>query len=141
MTNSIENINFLRELNDKTIDYHDVTLTPNISGGTFTVKRARFTDYQISGNDFKKVLEIIQKELLLVFPQESLMGSIEGYLIIDLHAQLLLQFGTSNLPEGYSLKKLFHLCTSEQNKEILKQLMEEGILGGTIKEKFEDYCY
>ena len=142
MSTSIENINFLEELNRKIIKYHDEDeVVPNITHTTVTIQKVHFTKYQIPKADFKRVLDIIKEELLLILPQESLMGFIEGYIIFDLQGKIILRFGGSNIPDSYTLKAIFPYCHSEENKIILDHLSEEKILTATVKETFEDYCY
>jgi len=141
MSTSILNLNFLEELNKKTVQYYDSQITPNITGKTVIIQMARFTKYPISKADFKRVLDIIKEELLLILPQENLMGSIDGYLIFDLRGKILLRFGESNLPDSYTLKSIFPYCQTEENKDILALLSDEEILTATVKKTFEEYCY
>jgi len=142
--NPLERLSFLEQLNQKTVTWHDGVLQPNMGAGPIHIKTSEFTDYVISKPDFKKVLEIIHDEILLVIPKETLMGYIEGYDVRDLQYNLLLRFGEKNIPKesGFTLQKLFTcLVRSRQNIEICEQLREEGLKGFFIKKTFEDYCY
>lgn len=133
---SFENINFLEELNGKTVRWHD-NLVPNIYGTPFSVSGAEFTKTYIAKCDFKRVLQIIEDEVLIVLPQTDQGGSVEGYILLDVHGKPLLQFGESNLPEAYSLPKLFdQLCCSEQNKLLLAEFLSEEKIASLLKKEF-----
>ena len=141
MSTSIENINFLEELNRKIIKYHDEDeVVPNITHTTVTIQKVHFTKYQIPKADFKRVLDIIKEELLLILPQESSTGAVEAYIIFDLQGQILLRFDASNLHDSYTLKSIFPYCRTEENKEILAQLAADKILSAKMRETFE-WCY
>jgi len=138
MSTSIENLNFLEELNRKIIKYYDDDeIVPNITSETVTIQKVHFTKYQIPKADFKRVLDIIKEELLLILPQESSEGAVEAYIIFDLQGQILLRFDASNLPESYTLKSIFSYCRTEENKEILAQLAADKILSAKMREIFE----
>ena len=108
MSTSILNLNFLEELNRKIIKYYDEDeVVPNITSATVTIQKVHFAKYQIPKADFKRVLDIIKEELLLIVPQESSMGAVEAYIIFDLQGQILLRFDESNLPDSYTLKSIF----------------------------------
>jgi hypothetical protein len=131
--NSIEKINFLDELGQKTVIWQR-----GESSGI-----SEFTKYNFTKNDFKKIQEIIKDEFLLVLPKENTMGLIDGYDVHDLQGKLLLRFGEPNLPKdcGYTLEKLFkQLVRSEQNVEIHKQLKGENKIQVELQETFAAYC-
>ncbi len=137
-TSLIENLNFLEELNRKIIKYYDKDeVVSNITSETVTIQKVHFTKYQIPKADFRRVLDIIKEELLLILPQESSTGAVEAYIIFDLQGQILLRFDASNLPDCYTLKSIFSYCRTEENKDILAQLAADKILSAKMREAFE----
>ncbi|HBB04056.1 TPA: hypothetical protein DCZ39_04135 [Patescibacteria group bacterium] len=141
---TIDNLSFLKALNEKTVKWNTGTLTPNLSGRSFQITHSEFTSYKIPKSDFKKVLEIVREECLLFLPHTTLTGFIDGYGVHDLDGQLVLLFGEQNIPKdcGFTLKKIFNsVFRSEQNLEIYKILENEATIVCTMHETFEQYCY
>ncbi len=142
--NSAEKLNLLKGLHEKTVTWSSTPLHPNLSGKTFLTDISQFTKYVIPKGDFKKTLEIVKDELLLILPKENLMGYIEGYDILDLDGKLILRFGESNIPKeaGFTLEKIFETyVVSDENLEIHQQLRAEKKINCEIHENFEQYAY
>jgi len=137
----IRNMEFLKDLYQKTTKFFKSTLSPNMNGNPFEVTRSRSTGYRLSKEDLDLVIKIIQEDFLVFLPQEDMMGYINGYKVLNLEGKYVFQFWEDNLPKEITLESIFPYTQSIQNKEILRLLKEEKILFVKLHENFKDYCY
>lgn len=137
-----ENLSFLRSIGKKTVKWHQAISYPNVSGGPVKYHDSSFTKHRIDSKDFKKILDIIRKDLYLVVPQSGYLGFV-GYDVLDLNAKLVLRFGKVNLPKGYyTSKRIFSsVVRSKQNIEIYNELKNQKLFLPPLHEEFEDYEY
>lgn len=63
-----KNLSFLRSIGKKTVKWHQTISYPNVSGGPVKYHDSSFTKHRIDSKDFKKILDIIRKDLYLVVP-------------------------------------------------------------------------
>lgn len=145
-----ENEKFLKELFEKTVIWRHGKLRPNMGGHTIHTRWADFSKFTFSPELFGQLLEVIKTERLLVLPEESVMGWIEGYRVCDYNLlthemELVMLFGGEQLPQGHTLKELFSsLCHSQQNRELLScYVPKEGYVDEreVLENEFEDYSY
>lgn len=137
-----ENKIFLKSLSEKTVIWNNVSMRTNISLTVFNTKMSSYTEYVMSQKEFDRVFEILkQEDDIFIFPQESLMGYIEGYNIYTLKGKLLLRFGRVNMinSSNDALQKIFDdVVLSERNLLIIKRAKK---VFHQIKENYSDYCY
>ena len=113
----------MRSIGRKTVKWDDCVWSINYFMVPRYFKQSRLTKYCIDSKDFKKILDIIRKDLYLVVPQSGYLGFV-GYDVLDLNAKLVLRFGKVNLPKGYyTSKRIFSsVVRSKQNIEIYNEL-------------------
>jgi hypothetical protein len=141
---TVFNLNFLAQIAEKTVIWKPTEFQPNMEGEKIPAKMSEFTAYAISKADFKKVLDIVHEETLVVLPKENLMGFLEGYDVCDLECKLILRFGEPNLPKdsGFTLEKLYaSWVRSESNLELYELLKMDGKTLPKIHECAEQHCY
>jgi hypothetical protein len=141
MKQTEKNLEFLKKLNAKTIEFYESTRTPNISGSPQRVRMYRFKNHVVSKITLDRVLKIVEEELLFIYPKKSLGGySIEGYEIRDLNGEILFAFSKKNLHPGANLKEIFNFCQTPQNNLILTELKKEKkFFGGPVRGTFENF--
>lgn len=136
---STENLSFLKALNKKVVRWSPLQEQP--PAGKSALTSTEFTNVCLSKQEFKRILEIITEELLVMLPQTHLEKGLVGYVVHDVDGRVVLEFCEKNIPEGFSMEKLFsQICNSPQNKELLQQLADEGIMAAKLPKTFQECC-
>lgn len=134
---NIEDQLFFEKLREKVLKNHN-----NAKLEPFHPPIVQFTNCKITKGDFKKLLEIIEGELLIVIPNVTgFITALAGYHVFDLKGKFIFSFSENNIPEGFTLKGLFYsLFMGQQNLELLSYLKEEGKFHMEFYESFDEYC-
>ncbi len=137
--NVTDNMSILKDKNKRLVRWS--SLQGMSSRMEHSSPNTEFTNVRLSKQEFKQIMDIIEKELLVILPNKSTETGFIGYMVFDLDANVILEFGEKNIPDGFTVEKVFtQVCHSSQNKELLQQLANDGILAAELHETFTEYC-
>lgn len=131
-----KDLEFLVKLDRKLHEVSQSTFTPNISGTPFKVSYDTYTKKSMNKKEARKILNIIERNNLALYPINTSMGFSVGFQIANPNTKKsILTFKESQLPENYNFKTLSKYFMQQENIEKSKSL------GISIVNNYNHYDY
>lgn len=120
----MSNKEFLESLNKKLHRVEDFAMWPNMRGRELRSSTDLFTDKSMTRDELERLLGIVEKDELMVYPTNTNMGLSVGFVVAEgyaiapgvppsIHVRVL--FKENQLPQGYDFDRLKPYFLSDKN--------------------------